>query len=87
MSSSILSVRLSDSERSLLEAAASHARIKLGDFIRRKALEAAEEEFLERRIIEIPTDKWAEIEAIVAAPARAIPAVKELAQYAPTWKL
>lgn len=84
--SSVLSVRLSEAERSLLEAAASHARTKLGDFIRRKALEAAEEELLERRSIEIPANRWAEIEALMNAPARVIPAVKELARYAPAWK-
>lgn len=86
MSSSVLSVRLSDDERSLLEAAASHARTRLGDFIRRKALEAAELELLERRVIEIPASKWAEIEALVKAPAKVIPAVKGLVRYAPTWK-
>lgn len=86
MLSSVLSVRLSDAERSLLEVAASHARLKLGDFIRRKALEAAEAELLERNVIVIPTSRWAEIEALISAPARAIPAVKELARFAPAWK-
>ena len=86
MPSSILSVRLSDAERSLLEAAAGHAHTKLSEFIRLKALEAAEEELMERRVIEIPAEKWAEVEALVNSPAKEIPAVKELFQHAPKWK-
>lgn len=86
MLSSVLSVRLSDAERSLLEVAAGHARLKLGDFIRRKALEAAEAELLERNTIVIPTSRWEEIEALINAPARVIPSVKELSRYAPAWK-
>ena len=86
MLSSVLSVRLSNAERSLLEVAAGHARLKLGDFIRRKALEAAEAELLERNLIVIPINRWEEIEALINAPARVIPAMKELARYAPAWK-
>ena len=40
--SSVLSVRLSDEERALLEAASTQARTNVSDFVRRKALEAAE---------------------------------------------
>ena len=39
--SPVLSVRVSQSERDLLEMAAEQARTNLSDFIRRKALEAA----------------------------------------------
>ena len=49
MSSSMLSVRLSDEERSLLEAASSQADTNLSDFVRRKALEAAEIDMAEER--------------------------------------
>ena len=44
----VLSVRVSPNERMLLEAAAGHARTSLSDFIRRKAIDGAEAEMLER---------------------------------------
>ena len=53
MSSSVLSVRLSDQERVLLEAASSQARTNVSDFVRRKALEAAEADLIDRRIVTI----------------------------------
>jgi uncharacterized protein (DUF1778 family) len=63
MSSSVLSVRLNDEERALLEAASSQARTNVSDFVRRKALEAAETDVLERRIITIPAKDWERFEA------------------------
>jgi uncharacterized protein (DUF1778 family) len=84
MTSSVLSVRLSDEERALLEAASSQARTNVSDFVRRKAIEAAEIEVMERRIITIPAKDWARFEAWAARPARAIPALEELARRAPT---
>lgn len=83
MSSSILSVRVTDAERSLIEAAAANARTKLSDFVRRKALEAAEEAMMESRVIEIPAEKWKQIESLLSAPAKAIPAVEELSTFQP----
>jgi uncharacterized protein (DUF1778 family) len=44
-----LSVRLNDQERALLEEASSQARTNVSDFVRRRALEAAELDVLERR--------------------------------------
>jgi uncharacterized protein (DUF1778 family) len=44
--SPVLSVRVSPSERDLLEFAAEQARTSLSDFVRRKALEAAEMDVL-----------------------------------------
>lgn len=41
---SVVSVRVSSSERDLLEIAAAQAHTNLSDFVRRKALEAAEME-------------------------------------------
>jgi uncharacterized protein (DUF1778 family) len=86
MSSSVLSVRLSEDERALLEAASSQARTNVSDFVRRTALEAAEIEVLERRIVIIPADKWAKFEAWAAQPPREIPAIKELALKRPPWR-
>jgi len=86
MSTSVLSVRLSDQERALLETASAQARTNLSDFVRRKALEAAEADIVERRIITIPAKDWERFEAWVATPARAIAGLKELADRPPTWR-
>lgn len=86
MGSSILSVRVTDAERGLIEAAAANTRTKLSDFVRRRALEAAEEMLMNRRTIEIPADKWSQIECLLTAPPKTIPAVQELSQFQPTWE-
>jgi uncharacterized protein (DUF1778 family) len=86
MSSSVLSVRLSEQERALLEAASSQARTNVSDFVRRKALEAAEIDMLERRIVSIPAKDWARFEAWAARPARRVAALNELAGRPPTWR-
>jgi uncharacterized protein (DUF1778 family) len=54
--------------------------------VRRKALEAAETDVLERRIVTIPAKDWERFEAWAAAPARAIDGLKELARKRPTWR-
>lgn len=84
--SSVLSVRLSDHERQLLEAASSQARTTLSDFVRRKALEAAETDVLDRRVITIPAKDWERFEAWASAPAQEIPGLAELARRTPTWR-
>ncbi len=75
---SILSVRVSPDERAILEAAAEQAHTSLSDFMRRKALEAAEIEVLTRSIITIPAKDWEAFEAWVNRPAEVIPALTEL---------
>ena len=85
-SSSVLSVRLSDQERALLEAASSQSRTNLSDFVRRKALEAAEADVLERRVVTIPAKDWERFETWAAQPAREIAGLKELARRPPTWR-
>ncbi|MFT3820720.1 MAG: DUF1778 domain-containing protein [Rubrivivax sp.] len=82
----ILSVRVNADERALLEAAADQARTKLSDFIRRKALEAAEADLLERRIATIPAKDWAKFEAWATAPAKKVPALRKLAKTPPAWQ-
>ena len=84
--SSVLSVRLSEDERVLLETASSQARTSLSDFVRRKALEAAEVDLLDRRIVTIPARDWARFEAWAARPAREIAGIKELTRRPPTWR-
>jgi len=83
---SILSVRVSPDERAILEAASEQARTSLSEFVRRKALEAAEIDVLERRVFTIPTKDWDAFEAWVSEPAKAIPALKKLARKRPTWQ-
>jgi uncharacterized protein (DUF1778 family) len=75
---SILSVRVSPDERAILEAAAEQAHTSLSEFMRRKALEAAEIDVLSRSIVAIPVRDWEAFEAWVNRPAEAIPALTEL---------
>ena len=86
MSTSELSVRLSDQERALLEAASAQARTNISDFVRRKAIEAAEIDLLERRGVVIPAKDWKRFEAWAAKPARELVGIKELARRPPTWR-
>ena len=86
MSSSVLSVRLNDQERALLEAASSQVRTNISEFVRRKALEAAETEVLERRTVTIAARDWERFEAWAAKPGREIAALKELIRKPTTWR-
>lgn len=84
--SPIVSVRVSAAERSLLEVAAKQARTNLSDFVRRKAIEAAEMEILDYRTVSIPATDWEKFEAWVNAPARQVPALRRLARTTPVWR-
>ena len=86
MSSMVLSVRLSKHERALLEAASEQSRTNLSDFVRRKALEAAEIDVLEHKIVVIPAKDWERFEAWARKPARAIRGLKDLTSRLPTWR-
>ena len=86
LSTAVLSVRVNPDERALLEAAAEQARASLSDVIRRKAIEAAEADLLERRIVTIPAKDWAKFEAWANAPARDVPALRKLAKTRPLWR-
>jgi uncharacterized protein (DUF1778 family) len=77
---SVLSVRVSPDERAILEAAAEQSRTSLSDFMRRKSLEAAELEMLNRSIVTIPAKDWDAFETWINRPAEAIPALTELAR-------
>jgi uncharacterized protein (DUF1778 family) len=79
-------VRVSSDERDLLESAAAQARTTLSDFIRRKAIEAAELELLDRRIVTIAVADWERFEAWAQAPAKAVPALQGLSGSAPAWQ-
>ena len=84
--SPVLSVRVSPSERDLLEFAAEQARTSLSDFVRRKALEAAEMDVLEHRVVTIPAEDWEKFEAWVKTPAKDVPALRKLASSRPAWQ-
>jgi uncharacterized protein (DUF1778 family) len=79
-------VRVSEAERSLLEAASDQARTSLSDFVRRKALEAAEMDMLERPVVTIPARDWEAFEAWANRPARKVAALEELANTDPAWR-
>jgi uncharacterized protein (DUF1778 family) len=83
---SVLSVRVSADERAILEAAAEQSRTSLSDFVRRRALDSAEIEVLNRVIVTIPAKHWEAFEAWVTRPAEAIPALTKLARHRPTWE-
>ncbi len=85
-STQVLSVRVSASERELLTAAAEHERTNLSDFIRRRAVEAAENDVLGHRVVTIAAADWEKFEAWVEAPAKTIPALRELAVHRPAWQ-
>jgi uncharacterized protein (DUF1778 family) len=86
MTTLVLSVRVSDEERALLEAASELARTSLSEFVRRKALAAAEADVLERRIVTIAAKDWKKFEAWANRPAEEIAGLKDLARKAPTWR-
>jgi uncharacterized protein (DUF1778 family) len=86
MTTSVLSVRVSEDERTLLEAASKQARTSLSDFIRRKALEAAEIDMLERPVVTIPAKDWEAFEAWAVRPPQKITAIEELARTKPRWR-
>lgn len=83
---SVISVRMSQTERQLLEEAAGSARASLSEFVRRSALEAAELALMARAEVTIPPERWAEFEAFARAPARAVPELSELARARPSWE-
>lgn len=83
---SILSVRVNPDERAVLEAAAEQARTSLSDFVRRKAVEAAEADVLNRTVVIIPAKDWEAFEAWINRPAEVVPALKKLARIVPSWE-
>ena len=82
----VLSVRVSPVERVLLEKAAEQARTNLSDFIRRKAIEAAEQELSEHRLVTIPSEDWDRFENWVHAPAKEVPALRKLSATHLAWQ-
>ncbi len=59
----ILSVRVTRNEHALLEAAAEQEGATLSEFIRRKSVEVAEMEAVNRSVVTIPANDWEAFEA------------------------
>lgn len=81
-----LSVRVTAQEREILQSAADAGRTSLSDFVRRKAIEAAELELMERRVITIPAEDWEKFEAWVRSPPEDRPRLRELSKVRPVWE-
>jgi len=54
--------------------------------MRRKAMEAAEVDVLNRTTVTIPAKDWEAFEAWASRPAEVVPALVELARRVPTWE-
>ena len=85
-STAILSVRVTPNERALLEAAAEHSRTTLSEFMRRKSVEAAEMEALNRSIVAIPAEAWQAFEAWIHRPPERKEKLATLARRKPSWE-
>lgn len=85
-STSVLSVRVSAKERAILEAAASQSRTTLSDFVRRKAVEQAEIDVMNRTVIRIPAKDWEAFESWLKRPAQHLEGLADLARRRPTWE-
>jgi uncharacterized protein (DUF1778 family) len=85
-STEILSVRVSAHERDLLAQAADQGQTSLSDFVRRKAVEAAELAVMSRSVVRIPAEDWERFEAWATAPAKDKPELAELAAHPVAWR-
>jgi uncharacterized protein (DUF1778 family) len=83
---SVLSVRVTPDERAILEAAAEQSRTTLSDFMRRKSVEAAEIEALNRSVVTIPAKDWEAFDVWINRDAEPIPALAKLASRVPSWE-
>ncbi len=83
--STTVSVRVNIAERALLESAAETAQTTLSDFVRRKAVDAAEIDVLGRAVVTIPAKDWDAFEAWLDRPASLVPALVDLARKMPSW--
>lgn len=81
-----ISVRMSPWERELIESAAESAKTNLSDYVRRKAIEAAEMDLMERRIVTIPAEDWERFEAWAKSPPRDLPKLRKLLSSPPAWE-
>lgn len=81
-----VSVRVTASERKILESAAEQAHTNLSDFIRRKAIEAAELELMDNRVFTIPAEDWEKFEEWARSPPQDLPKLRELMKRKSVWE-
>ena len=81
-----VSVRVTADERDILEAAARQVHTNLSDFIRRKAVEAAEMEVLDGRVVTIPAADWEKFEKWAKSAPKTLPRLRRLAASRPVWQ-
>ncbi|WHZ21940.1 MAG: hypothetical protein OJF47_001052 [Nitrospira sp.] len=73
-----LDLRLSASDKRILEAAASASSRSVSDFVRESALARADETLADRRTFLLNKTKWSEFQAALDAPVRSLPRMKNL---------
>lgn len=73
-----LDLRLSSSDKRILEAAASISSRSVSDFVRESALARADEALTDRRTFLLSKAKWSEFQAALDAPTRPLPRMKAL---------
>jgi uncharacterized protein (DUF1778 family) len=73
-----LSIRASETEKSLLERAARVRRMNTSQFVLQASLTAAESVLFEQTIFTLPPEQWKAFCDRLDAPARVIPALQEL---------
>ena len=86
MTAPVLSIRMNPRERDLVASAAERARTTVSDFVRRKALEAAEADAAMHASVTIPAEAWERFEAWAASPPRENARLQRLAARAPAWQ-
>ena len=86
ISGPVLSVRITPAERDILAAAAEQAHTSLSDFVRRKAIEAAEMDVMARAVVTIPAADWQRFEDWLGAPAKPVHGLRHLAASRPVWE-
>jgi uncharacterized protein (DUF1778 family) len=73
-----LDLRLSSSDKRILEAAAFVSSRSVSDFVRESALSRADEMLVERRTFVLSKAKWSEFQAALDAPTRRVPRMQRL---------
>ena len=84
--STVISVRVSNSERELLDEAAGKARTNLSDYVRRQVIDAAEISLMNRSTIAISEDSWQAFEAWLERPEQPNKELANLAVSKPAWE-
>lgn len=73
-----LDLRLSSSDKRILEAAASVSSRSVSDFVRESALARADETLADRRTFLLSKARWSEFQAALDAPVRPLRGMKDL---------